>query len=70
MMNRSALNAEVQYRLRMQERARAEARSRNTVPEMEEEADGFFARLLARRRKRAERRATWLRRSRPLPGSG
>lgn len=69
-MNRSALNAEVEYRLRMQERARAEARLRNAAPEMEEEKAGFFARLLARRRKRAERRTAQLRRSRSLPNPG
>jgi hypothetical protein len=69
-MNRSALNAEVQYRLRMQARARAEARLRNRVPEMEEEVDSFLARLLARRRKGRERRAAMQRRSRSLPSPG
>lgn len=46
-MNRSAINAEVEYRLRMQERERAPAPHHHEVPEEERKQPGLLARLLA-----------------------
>lgn len=48
-MHRSALNAEVEHHLRMQERERALARAQHDheVPEMEDEQTGLLGRLLA-----------------------
>lgn len=46
-MNRSALDAEVEYHLKAQERARAAARQRHQVTEMETPRGNFLSRIAA-----------------------
>ncbi|MDT8306755.1 MAG: hypothetical protein RRC07_12535 [Anaerolineae bacterium] len=65
-MNRSALNAEVEYRLRMYESERT--RHSHAVPEMEEERRGFLSRLVVLLKKGRNRQPQleWIRTSRPV----
>jgi hypothetical protein len=62
-MNRSAINAEVEYRLRMQERERAPAPHHHEVPAKERKQPGLLARALASLKTKP--RVQWERPGRP-----
>lgn len=64
-MNRSALNAEVEYRLRMHERERT--RHSHATPEMNEERCGFLSRLvvLMKKGRKQQPRLEWTGAGRP-----
>lgn len=65
-MNRSALNAEVEYRVRMQERERP--RHTHAIPERKEERRGILSRLVVLLKKGRNRQPqpAWIRASRPV----
>jgi hypothetical protein len=67
-MNRSALNAEVEYHLKMQELKRAQGQHRHEVPEMEEEQPGLLSRLSARLKRKQQPELEWKRPRRSAPG--
>lgn len=58
-MNRSALDAEVQYHLKVRERERVQARPQHKVPEMEGAPPGWLARLLGRRHGQRQPELRW-----------
>lgn len=68
-MNRSALNAEVEYHLRRQERERQLAQPHHEVVEMEAKRAGLLSRLAARLRRNREQKSPldWERAGRRVP---